>query len=99
VNKVWRERPDLPTWQKVVGAFGWAALVLTPHGWVVLVVSFIVMVVLGHDNPHSWAVWVTKWSGIFVVATAVLALLVLLGYATTSSDPYAMLGILGQPAA
>lgn len=77
MEKVWTERPDLPTWQKVIGAFGWGALLLTPHGWVILAVSFIVMVVLGRYNPYTWASWVTKWAGIFLLITLVLAVVIL----------------------
>lgn len=84
-QKVWHERPDVPTWQKILGAFGWGALILTPHGWIVLAVSFIVMVPLGRYNPYSWAVWVTKWSGIFLAITLILALIVLASAESGSS--------------
>jgi hypothetical protein len=70
-------------WQKVLGAFGWAALALTPHGWVFLAVSFIVMVILGRYNPYTWAVWITKWSGVFLAVTLVLGLIVLVALDTS----------------
>lgn len=75
VDTVWHERPNLPIWQKILGALGWAALIFTPLGWVLLAVTFIVMVVLGNYNPYTWAVWLTKWGGVFVVLAIVFVIL------------------------
>lgn len=85
VDKVWKERPDLPTWQKVLGAFGWGALVLTPQGWVILAVSFIVMVLLGRYNPYTWAAWITRWSGFLLLLTLVIAFVLLAAFAINES--------------
>jgi hypothetical protein len=75
VDTAWRNRPNIPTWQKVLGAVAWPVMLLTPHGWVFLVGSFFVMVILGDYTPYSWAAWVTKWAGIFLVITVVLAII------------------------
>jgi energy-coupling factor transporter transmembrane protein EcfT len=75
-KKVWHERPNLETWQKVLGGIAWPVMVLLPHGWVFLAGTFLVMVVLGDYNPYQWAVWVTKWGGIFLAITVILIVLV-----------------------
>jgi hypothetical protein len=75
VDTVWKNRPNIPTWQKVVGAVAWPVMLLTPHGWVFLGASFFVMVVLGDYTPYLWAVWVTKWGSIFLMVTVVLVVI------------------------
>lgn len=77
---VWKERPNIPTWQKVLGAIAWPLMILTPHGWVFLAGSFFVMVVLGRHTPYSWAAWVTRAASWFVLVTLAVGLLVLLVY-------------------
>lgn len=72
VDTVWKNRPNIPTWQKVLGAIAWPVMLLTPHGWVFLGASFFVMVILGDHTPYSWAVWVTKWGSIFLAVTTAL---------------------------
>jgi hypothetical protein len=67
VDKVWRERPELPTWQKATGVVTWPILIFQPVGWMILVASFLVQVVLGRQNPYQWAVWITKWSGVLLL--------------------------------
>lgn len=76
VDTVWKNRPNIPTWQKVLGTVAWPVMLLTPHGWVFLGTSFFVMVILGDYTPYSWAVWVTKWGSIFLAVTAVLIVVV-----------------------
>ena len=71
VEKVWLERPNIPTWQKVLGVIAWPLMLLTPHGWLFLAASFVIMVMLGRFNPYSWAVWVTKASSWFLLLTVV----------------------------
>lgn len=85
-DATWRERPSIPTWQKVLGVVAWPLMVLTPHGLVFLGASFLVMVVLGRHNPYSWAVWVTKWASYFLVATVALILVVVLIYLSLHSS-------------
>jgi hypothetical protein len=72
VDTVWKHRPNIPTWQKVLGTIAWPVMLLTPHGWVFLGASFFVMVILGDHTPYSWAAWVTKWGSIFLAVTAAL---------------------------
>lgn len=79
-STVWKERPNIPTWQKVVGVIAWPLMVLTPHGLVFLGASFLVMVVLGRHNPYSWFAWVTRWSTRFLAVTVVIAVVVLAIY-------------------
>lgn len=72
VDTVWKNRPNIPTWQKVLGTVAWPVMLLTPHGWVFLGGSFFVMVILGDHTPYSWAAWVTKWGSIFLAVTVAL---------------------------
>ncbi len=60
---------SIPWWQKAFGVITWPVMVLTPHGWVFLAASFVLMVMLGRHTPYSWAVWVTKWSVLFLLST------------------------------
>lgn len=78
VDTVWKNRPNVPTWQKVLGTVAWPVMLLTPHGWVFLGASFFVMVVLGDYTPYSWAVWVTKWGSIFLMVTVVLVVILVI---------------------
>lgn len=73
VDTVWTNRPNLPTWQKVIGTIAWPIIVLTPHGWLFLGASFFVMVILGDRSPYQWATWVTKWASVFLLVTATIA--------------------------
>ena len=85
VDKVWRERPELPAWQKVTGIVTWPILLFQPVGWMILIASFIVQVVLGRQNPYGWAVWVTKWSGVLLLICIAVGGPILL--TTIANDP------------
>jgi hypothetical protein len=91
VDTIWTNRPNLPTWQKVVGVVTWPLMVLTPHGWVFLAASFLVMVLLGNSNPYQWAVWVTKASSWFLLVTVVIGAIVLAVAAASDDSSTAML--------
>lgn len=82
---MWRERPNLPTWQKVTGAVTWPILIIQPVGWMILIATFLTQVVLGRQNPYQWAVWVTKWSGMLLLICLAVGIPILL--AIIANDP------------
>lgn len=73
-----QNRPNIPTWQKVVGVVAWPLMLLTPHGWLFLAASFFMMVVMGHHTVYSWAAWVTKWASVFILVSVVLIAVVII---------------------
>jgi hypothetical protein len=78
VKTVWTDRPNIPTWQKVIGAVAWPLMALTPHGWLFLGGSFFVMVILGRSSPYEWATWITKWASVFLVVTVIVVVVIVL---------------------
>jgi hypothetical protein len=88
VNTVWKDRPNIPLWQKILGIPAWVLLVFNPVGWAILGATFVVLVLVGRRNVYEWIAWVTKWGAILAIAAVVIGVIAIIAIASSDSNEY-----------
>lgn len=88
VHTVWKDRPNIPLWQKILGIPAWVLLVFNPVGWAILGATFVVLVLVGRRNVYEWIAWVTKWGAILAIAAVVIGVIAIIAIASSDSNEY-----------